>query len=403
MTVKEWKKQVNQDGKFYDAIGATILILGLIGFVIHEPLLYVPTVLLIVYAAASIFYDRYSGSSFKLQNPKKSIRLFPGDSYQWIIRLDNYSLTPVLNGIFSFQTGKSVISKGDFVNEYTDFYKYKLPITLSSRGLSAVKVPVTAEHRGVTKATNITFRYPHLVNFNPIKMIYQKAYQTEFIVYPKPEPIIGLKELSHMSRGEQAATFSPYEDPLSPLGTRDYVSSDPFHKIHWKASAKTQSLKTKVLEREVDSSWTIVVNVTDQTRLGNEHLSSHLEKILSCASYLCYHATENGNPYEMLINMRKPHKNPFFHQLEGEGNQHLRQSLEMLARIDKEQMTLPIDHMLHRLNRDTKKIIILLGHRTDRTETFIKEWLAKGVQVFHVDMEGSEPFIRPIGEVGNND
>ena len=403
MAVNEWKKQVNQDGKFYDAIGATILLLGLVGFVLHEPFLYVPTVLLIVYAVASKLYDRYSGSSFELHNPKQSIRLFPGDTYQWIIHVDNYSLTPVFNGIFSFQTGKSVSSKGNFVKEYNDIYKYKLPITLISRGLSAVQIPVTAECRGVTKASNIAFRYPHLVNFTPIKMIYKKAYQTEFIVYPRPEPIIGLKELSHMSRGEQTATFSPYEDPLSPLGTRDYVSSDPFHKIHWKASAKTQSLKTKVLEREVDSSWTIVVNVTEETRLGNEHLSSHLEKILSCASYLCYHATESGYPYEMLVNMRKPHKNPFFHQLEGEGKQHLRQSLEMLARIDKGQMPLPIDHMLHWLDSHTKKIIILLGHRTDRTEIFIKEWLAKGVQVFHVEMEESGAYIRSVGEGGNND
>nr|WP_237417081.1 DUF58 domain-containing protein [Halobacillus litoralis] len=233
-------------------------------------------------------------------------------------------------------------------------------------------------------------------------MWYKKPYQTEFIVYPTPEPVRGLKEYIYPSIGEQRANFSPYEDVLTPVGTRNYEQGDAFHKIHWKASAKSQSLKTKVLERQVDGSWTIIVNVVEQTRLGNEHLSPRLESLLSYACYLCYTATERGYPYEMIINMRKPQRHPYFYQEKGEGSVHLRQSLEMLARIDKEQRLLPMDQLFHWFGSRglSSKVVLIVGDIPNGIINQLKDLQSRGTVVLQVQMDGSSAYLRPALQRG---
>ncbi|MYL70125.1 DUF58 domain-containing protein [Halobacillus litoralis] len=393
----DWEKRLGLGRRFYDGVWAAVILTGLVGFIINQPIFYFPTGLLIIFILGSKIFDRYSGSNFELHNVKHSVRLFPGDEAEWEIHVNNYSKIPMLNGTLSFETGKMVSSRGGRMNELNHTYSYKLPFSLMSGGESIIQIPMRAETRGVTKARNISFRFPHLLNFTPIKMWYKKTHRTEFIVYPSPEVVHGVNEYIHPSIGEQRANFSPYEDVLTPVGTRDYEQGDPFHKIHWKASAKTQTLKTKVLERQVDASWTIIVNVVEQTRLGNEHLSTRLESLLSYACYLCYTATERGYPYEMFINMRKPQRHPYFYQEKGEGNVHLRQSLEMLARIDKEQRLLPMDQFFHWFGPRglSSKVVLIVGEIPDGAIDQLKDWKSKGTEVLQVQMHGSSAYLRP--------
>ncbi|SDP51201.1 DUF58 domain-containing protein [Halobacillus aidingensis] len=400
--MNHWEKQLGLGRRFYDGVLAAVIFTGLVGFILNQPIFYFPTGLLIIFILGSKIFDHYSGSDFELQNAKRSVRLFPGDETEWKIHMNNYSRVPMLNGTLSFETGKMVSSRREMMNELNHSYSFKLPFSLMRRGESIVHIPVRAEKRGVTKARNMSFRFPHLLNFTPIKMRYKKPYQTEFIVYPTPEPVLGVKEFIHPSIGEQRANFSPYEDVLTPVGTRDYEQGDAFHKIHWKASAKSQSLKTKVLERQVDGSWTIIVNVVEQTRLGNEHLSPRLESLLSYACYLCYTATERGYPYEMIINMRKPQRNPYFYQEKGEGSVHLRHSLEMLARIDKEQRLLPMDQLFHWFGSRglSSKVVLIVGEIPDGTVDKLKDWQSRGAVVLQVQMDGSSAYLRPALQRG---
>ncbi|GEN54312.1 DUF58 domain-containing protein [Halobacillus faecis] len=397
-----WEKQLGLGRRFYDRVLAAVILTGLVGVIVNQPIFYFPTGLLLIFLIGSKIFDHYSGSDFELQNVKRSIRLFPGDKAEWKLHVNNYSRVPMLNGTLSFETGKTVSSNSEMMNELNHSYSYKLPFSLVSRGESVVHIPVRAEKRGVTKVKNMSFRFPHLLNFTPIKMWYKKPYRTEFIVYPTPEPVRGVKEYIHPSIGEQRTSFSPYEDVLTPVGTRDYEQGDAFHKIHWKASAKSQSLKTKVLEREVNGSWTIIVNVVEQTRLGNERLSPRLESLLSYACYLCYTATERGKPYEMIINMRKPQRNPYFYQQKGEGSVHLRQSLEMLARIDKQHRLLPMEQLFHWFGPRglNSKVVLIVGEIPDGTLDKIRDWQSQGIVVLQVQMDNSSAYLRPALQRG---
>ncbi|MGP4077964.1 DUF58 domain-containing protein [Halobacillus sp. K22] len=401
--MNQWKKDLGYENhKYYDFLLAMILLTGVLSVFLNQSILLVPTSLLIIVALASKWYDGYSGSELELLNHRTSIRLFPGEDTELRFRFRNKSKAPVLNGRLSFSSNSNIRADDTFIRKSSKGYQYSVPLSLMSEGEKEVRLPIKAVQRGVTKVTNIQYRFPHLIKFTPISMDFLPLYETEVVIYPIQKPVYGIEEVFQVAPGEQRASFSPFEDLLTPVGTRDYVSSDPFHRIHWKASAKTGTLQTKVYERQVDVSWTIMVNVTQETRLGNEHISRHIEDLLSYASYLCHFAAQNKYDFEMLVNMRRPHDRPYFYQPEGSGYQQLKESLELLARIQVNQLFMPAEELMHRLHHQLykKKTIIILGDIPEHTYRYIREWSRKGLRVFQVQVEDSQAVLVPLSYKG---
>lgn len=125
-------------------------------------------------------------------------------------------------------------------------------------------------------------------------MTYSAQFYTEFVVFPSLLPVRGFEEVVHMMQGKQWSLFSPFEDVQLPVGTREYHYSDPFHRINWKASAKTQTLQTNVYEKNVDMGLVFIVNISVADNSHLTKLSKHLERSLSFCAYLCKIATEKG-------------------------------------------------------------------------------------------------------------
>ncbi|MCA1011130.1 DUF58 domain-containing protein [Halobacillus halophilus] len=401
--MNQWKKDLGYGNhKYYDFLLAMILLTGVLSLFLNQSNLLIPTSLLVVIALASKWYDGYSGASLKLFNHRTSIRLFPGEDTSLHFRFRNNSKAPVLNGRLSFESNSNIKADSSITRKSSKGHQYSLPLSLMSEGEKEVRLPIKAVKRGVTKITDIQYRFPHLIKFTSISMKFLPHYETEIVIYPNQMTVYGMEEVFQIAPGQKRASFSPFEDLLTPVGTRDYVSSDPFHRIHWKASAKTGTLQTKVYEREADISWTIVVNVTQQTRLGNEHISGNLENLLSYASYLCYFAARNNYDFELLVNMRRPHEKPFFFQPEGSGNQQLKDSLELLARIQVSQLFMPVEELMHRLHHNLykKKTIIFVGDIPEHTYRYIKEWNRKGLKVFQVQVEEGQAILVPFSYRG---
>ncbi|UOQ94284.1 DUF58 domain-containing protein [Halobacillus shinanisalinarum] len=331
-------------------------------------------------------------------NRRQSVRMFPNDRENILFRLQNYSKAPVINGKLQFVTGTPMVSEAIPYLETPAGYKYSLPLSLMRKGETTVQLPIVAKHRGVARMNNIKFLFPHLVKFKPNMMEFLPRFQTEVIVYPELKSVKGIEAIFEIAQGNQAALLSPYEDVLTPLGTREYVSSDPFHRIHWKAYAKTQQLRTKVLEKQVDISWSIVVNISEETKLGNVHISKHLENLLSYAAFLNQYAVKKDYQTDMYINGRKQQSPPYYYQEEGAGNQHLRESLEMLARIRKDQLILPLDELIHRMESQLykRKTIIIIGEVPNGARKQLGIWQARGIRLFQILEEEGQAVAVPL-------
>ncbi|WP_079478309.1 DUF58 domain-containing protein [Halobacillus salinus] len=394
--MKEWHRELGtEDDRYFDILTSLILLTGLTGIILNKGFLMVPAALIGAIWLLSKWYDRHGGTKLSLLNERKSVRLFPGEETNISFWMRNASKAPIMNGVLSFKTDTTLKGRGSFTRETQKGYHYQLPLSLIQHGDSSVTLPITAVQRGVTRFSEVQFKFPHLIKFRPVHLKYQRKYETEIIVYPEQKPVYGIDNVFHVSIGEQTASISPFEDLLTPVGTRDYVTSDPFHRIHWKASAKTQQLQTKVYERQVDRSWTIIVNMAQYTHMGNAHPSHHFEDLLSYTSYLSHEAAKRGLTFDMALNMRRPHYRPYFYQEEGQGAGHLKETLELLARMNKERLLMPMEELMYRMDQQMykRKTVLLLGEVPESCFRYIKKWQAQGITVFVLDVEQEEPVL----------
>ncbi|MFD1020451.1 DUF58 domain-containing protein [Thalassobacillus hwangdonensis] len=384
--MKQWKKELPlQHRKNYDTYYTGIAISAILAIIMAAPVMFVLTGILSAFVIFNKLYDRFAGEGLELLNPKRTIRMFPGDQADLSLTFKNNSSVPILNGKINFSCG-SVVKPLEKGLESDRNGRYRYPLHLLKKGESTIRIPFHATSRGTVNIQHVTYEFPHLVNFHTIFMKFTPWMRTEFIVYPQPKTVHGLEEANYLAEGNQTAVFSPFEDVLTPTGTRDYVSSDPFHRIHWKASAKQQQLQTKVLEKKVDYTWAILLNTTETTRLGNTFVSTKLEDLLSYATYLCHVAAKKGYASELHLSSRRPGKVPYFHLPAGEGNQHLKHSLELLARVRNDHAYMNFKEMLHRFDHHIHKpmSIIIMGEWTEETSFYAAKWKAKGMRVFHV-------------------
>jgi uncharacterized protein (DUF58 family) len=80
------------------------------------------------------------------------------------------------------------------------------------------------------------------------------------IVYPSVEPIMEYDIAARRPLGTVKITNRIFEDPARILGVREYAPGDPFNRIHWKTSARTGVLHTKIYEPSKVIGATIVLD-----------------------------------------------------------------------------------------------------------------------------------------------
>lgn len=122
------------------------------------------------------------------------------------------------------------------------------------------------------------------------------------IVYPRVLPLDKPGIPSAQLLGEIRTRGSLHQDPILTVGVRDYSSGDSLKHIHWKTSARTGHLSTKVYEPTTSMDMCIFLDVrtTIPPMIGN---MPHLTElgIITCAS-LCYRTAEDGFRVGLYIN-----------------------------------------------------------------------------------------------------
>jgi len=79
-------------------------------------------------------------------------------------------------------------------------------------------------------------------------------------VYPKVVPIDGYDLSSRRPIGEIKMAHRLFEDPTRIAGVRAYQEGDPLNRIHWRATARTGKLHSKIYESSTVAGLTIVLD-----------------------------------------------------------------------------------------------------------------------------------------------
>ncbi|MFJ7825138.1 DUF58 domain-containing protein [Psychrobacillus sp. NPDC096623] len=299
---------------------------------------------LLLVALVQIIYYRQVGKKFEFVNDKKRVRLMTNITSDFTFTFHNKGL-PIWNAILTITFQTTIKPDGIPNTLIGDFHEVKIPFSIGYRKSVSLKVPIQGVSRGLARIKQLEVQIPHPLTDGSIILEYKPYILLDAIVFPN---IYDIKESfvpSKLKQGDLALNSSLFDDPFFPVGTREYAPGDQFHHIHWKATAKTGQLQTKVFTRVANVSVLFIVHVGEKYSV----LSDFEQKLEWLASYIdaCY---KEDIPFSFAINVRAPGKVPFVYLPLGSGDSHRIKAMEILSILSIANSIIPFDKLLAYIN-----------------------------------------------------
>jgi len=123
------------------------------------------------------------------------------------------------------------------------------------------------------------------------------------LVYPKVVPLEGYDVASRRPIGEVCLTHRLYEDPTRIAGVREFQTGDPLNRIHWRATARTGTLHSKVYEPSTVAGATLVVDF-HRDSFAPEHEPYRSELAITAAASVAHALYQMGQQVGLVSNGR---------------------------------------------------------------------------------------------------
>ena len=123
------------------------------------------------------------------------------------------------------------------------------------------------------------------------------------LVYPKIIPLAGYDIESHRPIGEVIMTNRLFEDPTRIAGVRDYQPGDPFNRIHWRTTASSGKLQSKLYEPSSLAGATLLVDF-HETSFPSQHEPVRSELAVTAAASIAAALNEMGQQIGLISNGR---------------------------------------------------------------------------------------------------
>jgi uncharacterized protein (DUF58 family) len=150
------------------------------------------------------------------------------------------------------------------------------------------------------------------------------------LVYPDVIPLQGYDVASRRPIGEVRMSHRLFEDPTRIAGVRGYQSGDPFNRIHWRATARTGTLHSKIYEPSTVAGATILLDFHEQSfAAADEPVRSELA--VTAAASLAGALSQMGQQVGLITNGRDAAERI---RREGWSHDQLRTRREAQAAID---------------------------------------------------------------------
>ncbi|MFC4320410.1 DUF58 domain-containing protein [Litchfieldia salsa] len=376
-----WKNQISLGNEISFTVGLSVITL-LIGLIGSNFFLVMIGLLFLLFSYTNQLYLKRVANRLTVSIDKDLIKLFKNEQDTFSISFNQNGIYPILgarvrmtiDSVLQFEHERKMINHEQNEIEF--------PLSLLGRQSASIHLPFQAVERGVAKVRTLEIRIPHLFGFGDVYLKYDQPLPFETVVYSSPKTIGGINRIVPKNLGEYPMKQSYFEDMSALVGARSYVSTDPFNRVHWKASAKTNTLQTRIYERTSQYSWSIFVNVRE----------GKLEDLLSGLTYLLEYATIKNIPFELFVNVRKAGRIPFVHHPLGTGREHLQKALEMIARLSKHSVIVPFSKMVFSAKRQFQlsPYVIFCGNEEEDLGEILLRFRKNGVVCYQLhERDGS--------------
>jgi uncharacterized protein (DUF58 family) len=328
----------------------------------------------------SVYFKRV-GQTLIFSNDRKRVRMLKGGHSVWELTFENKGY-PIWNGQLRLHFQDAVIPRYQKAKQYAQLIEVLVPFTIGTNEKVTVQVPITGEKRGLSRIKQLEITIPHLFGEGSVVLLYNSLVHKEQIVYPNIDQVKEFRHPSALKPGTYEYKHSIFQDVFSPIGTRDYLPSDQFHHIHWKASARMQKFQTKVFTQVANESVMLILNVSHHYSI----IADLEEKIEIIASYADYFYRE-GIPYSLAVNVRSYGRSPYLFLPTGDGQVQRQKTMELLSVLSKNDLTMPFKRMLTHIDmhETLPMAIIIFTHDAVEVTSFVTKWrLQAKVDVFGV-------------------
>ncbi|WP_042455944.1 DUF58 domain-containing protein [Neobacillus dielmonensis] len=387
----KWNKYVMEEGKISGIIGLAILLI-LISLYMQSKLVLFIAVFFLSAVIVNRVYLKKAGDQFYFENINDKSRLFINEKGKWMLKFQNVGV-PILSGELRITFDHFVAPKGSYTSSSLSIHEVSVPFTLFTHQTKEIYIPISAELRGIAKIHKLEVHIPSLFGFGETRLEFAEFIKQQAVVYPKPIPVKGLKEQLSITPGDSPVSYSIYEQRNGQIGTRNYIPSDSFNQIHWKATAKRQVLQTKIFEKVTEKGVTISLNISN-----GHSITGQLEGYLSSITQFAYFAFKSCIPYSLCINVRTAGKIPFIYLPKGEGKEHLQRVLETLASISIYSTSIPYQVMLSYLQRHLacQPVLIHAGILTNEANQRLLIESQKGVQLLELTVDNEQGMLTAL-------
>lgn len=386
--------------QFSDAWVILALLLTLFGLIFRLPVLLAGAAAMLVVAAVCWAWNRVALDDVTYARLLSESRAFPGEEVTLTLEVQNRKRLPLTWLVVrdAFPAGLPIDDRDLSVNHASNQAEFMTLWMPGGRQTIRRRFRVRCAERGLYRFGPASAESGDPFGFFEQKKILET--QDRLIVYPRLYSVAELGLPARNPFGEQRATLPLYEDALRPAGVREWRSSDSMRRIHWKASARSQELQSRLYEPSEEFQVELVLNVATMERHWLGVYTELHERAVSVAASLAALAVELRYPTGLMANGIAPGSDREIRLLPGRSPRQLMLMLEQLAAVT-HFATQPVEDLLRslapRLPWGTTIVLVTAIAHADLLAT-LRELADAGRRIVLVTLAARPPseFLHPI-------
>ncbi|MFP3391410.1 DUF58 domain-containing protein [Brevibacillus sp. SIMBA_040] len=330
----------------------------------------------------------------KLEWSSDQYRVMPGTEVHVTVRLHNHSWLPLPATWIRFSLPEHVSVEGaDEVKVSNQRTVVRLRFDLPMRQSATRTLTLTPHKRGTVWLTEAASESLSL--FGEERSDLTMPLSFSLLVYPLPLPLPPFSLNETEPDGGRLSRQRQLEDVTFQRGVRPYIPGDRMKHIHWSATAKTGSFKTRLFEHTAQPNWRIVGHILPSYEpMLQRHNDTVNERTISCLAALSVLCRKKSFGYELFLTVKQRGRE-HYHLPAGSGKNHHLHVMTQLAQMH-HYVTTPLAHLLRRLeDSPAKEAILLVTPRLDDdTHASIERLLQRGHNVAVLDVSEEQAVLR---------
>jgi len=293
--------------------------------------LVVPLSLVLAAALLAKFWARLSLVQVSAKRTVKENRLFPGDQTEIRLEVANRKLLPLPWVEIEDAIPPQLLAE----NLPPSAHRPDCGSLLRSSSLlwyrrTKWKYSLRAGKRGFYSLGPLRLTSGDLFGFYRRRIDFPQP--ESMIVYPKIFPIPSFSPPSLFPLGDIRSQKRIFQDPVRPIGLREYQPFDSLRSIHWKASGRSQRLQVKIFEPTATLQASLFLGA-DSYQGNGGFQEEPFEWGISLTASLAHHFIAQGIPTGLFANGRSIDSGQPAQILPGGRPEQILMILEALAKL----------------------------------------------------------------------